>query len=131
MFSVFKFKIKTRSRSRVKSPHRTKLYLEHKESARRLVHERLEFFNQHYLLTYYRVAIRDNRRSWGSCSSKQNLNFNYRLIHLEPELVDYVIVHELCHLLEMNHGANFWALVSQTIPDWRQRRRLLKKIPIK
>jgi hypothetical protein len=108
-----------------------KIYLEHKEFARRLVLSRLAFFNEHYQLQFNRVAIRDTRRNWGSCSSKQNLNFNYRIIFLPPELADYLIVHELCHLAEMNHGHQFWRLVSQTLPDWRVSRRLLKKVIIK
>jgi len=112
-----------------KSRHR--IYLEHKEAARYLVKSRLAWFNQFYGWQWGRIAIRDQRARWGSCSSKSNLNFNYRLILLPLDLADYIIVHEMCHLAEMNHGRNFWSLVARTIPDWRQRRRRLKQIPIK
>lgn len=103
-------------------------YLRHKEKTRRLVHSRLAFFNQHYGLAWRRVAIKDQRSRWGSCSVRANLNFNYRLIFLPLELVDYVVVHELCHLREMNHGPAFWALVAETVPDWKRLRRELKAV---
>lgn len=102
-------------------------YLEHKEAARALIHERLVFFNSHYQLTYKRVAIKNQRRCWGSCSALGNLNFSYRLLFLPPELSDYVIAHELCHLKELNHSNRFWALLAETIPDFRQRKQILKR----
>ncbi len=108
----------------------TKHYRAHKEHARRLVHERLVHWNQVYNVPYKRVAIRDQRSRWGSCSSKQNLNFNYRIIFLPSELVDYIIVHELCHLLEMNHSSRFWAHVERTFPHYEVLRLELLRIPI-
>lgn len=57
-----------------------------------------------------------------------NLNFNYRIIRLPIDLVDYVVVHELCHLREFNHSARFWQLVGETVPDFRKRRHTLRKI---
>lgn len=98
-----------------------KHYAEHKEASRTLCFTRLEHFNKHYNFTYNRVAIRNTRSRWGSCSSKKNLNFNYRILFLPPELQDYLIVHELCHLQEMNHAAGFWALVAEQVPDYKQR----------
>ncbi|MFC1645254.1 M48 family metallopeptidase [Patescibacteria group bacterium] len=92
-------------------------YIACKENARDLVIRRLEFFNKYYNLDYKRVAIRNQRTRWGSCSSIGNLNFNFRIIFLSDELVDYLIVHELCHLQEMNHSREFWKLVEKTIPD--------------
>ncbi len=65
---------------------------------------------------------------WGSCSKKKNLNFNARIAQLPDHLIDYVIVHELCHLIEFNHSAKFWALVAQTIPDPQNCRRELRHI---
>ncbi len=98
----------------------TKHYLENKERARELVLARLAVFNQHYNLHWNRVAIRNQRRCWGSCSSKKNLNFNYKIQFLPPHLQDYIIVHELCHLTVLNHGENFWKLVSEQMPDYKQ-----------
>lgn len=104
----------------------TKHYLAHKEAARTLVHERLAHYNAHYQLQYNRVAIRNQRRCWGSCSSLQNLNFNYRILFLPEHLQDYLVVHELCHLVEMNHGPQFWALVAEQVPAYQTARRELR-----
>ncbi len=98
----------------------------HKESARKLVHERLEYFNQLYNFKYNKVAIRNQKTRWGSCSRRGNLNFSYRLALMEPRLADYIIVHELCHLKEFNHSQNFWDLVAQQFPDYRELRKRLK-----
>jgi len=101
-------------------------YLRYKERARALAHHRLRHFNLHYGLLWNRISIRGQRTMWGSCSAEGNLNFNYKIVLLPPELADYVIVHELCHLREMNHSKAFWDLVAETIPDHKERRRLLK-----
>ena len=77
-------------------------------------------------VTYNRVTIRFQKTRWGSCSTKGNLNFN-GLLMLAPKAVqDYVILHELCHRKEMNHGSIFWALVEQHMPDYRQCKAWLK-----
>lgn len=106
----------------------TKEYLAHKESARKLVHERLEYFNQFYGFKYNKVAIRNQKTRWGSCSHHGNLNFSYKLALLEPRLADYIIVHELCHLKEFNHSKAFWSLVVQQFPDYRELRKQLKRV---
>lgn len=62
------------------------------------------------------MFIKNTKTKWGSCSSKKNLNFSYKIALLDPELQDYLIVHEMCHLAEMNHGKGFWDLVAQQIP---------------
>lgn len=121
----FKFKIVRRRRRRTSSV--TKHYLEHREATRTLVHARLQFFNIHYNLEYKRVAIRNQRRCWGSCSALGNVNFSYRLLFLPSELCDYIIVHELCHLKELNHSQRFWDLVGETIPDYEARKIAIKK----
>lgn len=121
---MWRFKI-VRRRSRTTSV--TKHYLDHKEAARKLIHARLEYFNTHYNLIYKRVALRNQRRSWGSCTSLGNLNFSYKILFLPPELVDYIVVHELCHLKELNHSQRFWDLVAETIPNYKERKNALKK----
>ena len=103
----------------------TQHYRAHKERARALVHERLIYWNQYYGFTYNRVAIRNQRSRWGSCSQKQNLNFNYKLVFLPIELIDYVIVHELCHLKHFNHSQAFWNTVGETLGDYRKRKKQL------
>jgi predicted metal-dependent hydrolase len=102
-------------------------YLKHKKRALIFIKERLEYYNRIYNSKYKRIAIRNQKSRWGSCSSKGNLNFNYALVHLPLELADYIVVHELCHLKEMNHSQKFWNLVAVAIPDYKQRRMTLKK----
>ena len=96
----------------------TKHYVAHKEAARSLVLARLAHFSQYYEVTWNRVAIRNQKRCWGSCSAKKNLNFNYKILFLPAHLADYIIVHELCHLVEMNHGQKFWDLVAEQMPEY-------------
>lgn len=103
-------------------------YLACKARAKKLINERLRHFNQHYRFTFARVAVKDLRSRWGSCSAQKNLNFHYKLLFLPVELLDYVVVHELCHLVEMNHGHKFWGLVEKTIPDYKKRVFALRKI---
>jgi predicted metal-dependent hydrolase len=116
LLSMFEFLFRTR-RVRVTNKGPNRDYLALKEHARELVHARLAHFNQHYNFSYNRVSIKNTKTKWGSCSSKRNLNFSYKIITLPPELQDYLIVHELCHLSEMNHRKGFWDLVGETIPN--------------
>lgn len=74
-----------------------------------------------------RITVKNQKTRWGSCSSKRNLNFNYKLAYMPQEILDYVVVHELAHLRHMNHSREFWALVEQYIPDYRARRGWLKE----
>lgn len=66
-----------------------------------------------------RVAIREQKTRWGSCSGKGNLNFNWKLIMAPPQVLDYVVIHELCHLREFNHSPRFWALVEGQMPEYK------------
>lgn len=103
-----------------------KHYIKHKEQARMAVHARLAFFNAYYGHALRRVFIKNSKSRWGSCSSAGNLNFNYKLIFLPPEVLDYVVVHELCHLRHFNHGPEFWAAVAEVLPNHKELRRLLR-----
>ncbi len=105
-------------------------YEEHRQEARRLVQARVGVFSELYGVKVGRISIRNQGTRWGSCSKAGNLNFNYRLALIEPELADYVVVHEICHLLEFNHSPAFWSLVAKTIPDYRARRRALKVLKL-
>lgn len=74
------------------------------------------------------LSLSSARTRWGSCSSHSGIRLNWRLIHLSPDLIDYVIAHEAAHLIEMNHGPRFWALVERLHPDWRAARTELKRL---
>ena len=78
-------------------------------------------------VSYNKITIRNQKSKWGSCSSKGNLNFNC-LLMLAPDYArDYVVVHELCHRLEMNHSPRFWAEVERVLPDYRRGKTWLKE----
>ena len=72
-----------------------------------------------------KIGIRGQYTRWGSCSSKGNLSFNYTLLQFREEVIDYVIIHELCHLKEMNHSKRFWKLVGKLCPDYKNLRKEL------
>ena len=97
------------------------------ERTRERVTERVEHYAQLIGRTPGRIAIRDQKTRWGSCSSQKNLNFNYKLIMAPPEALDYVVVHELCHLFEFNHSDRFWARVKTHMPDYLVWKAWLKK----
>lgn len=101
-------------------------YLRHREDARAFIAERIAYWHSVQPFVLGRVSIKNHSRIWGSCSSLGNLNFNWRLVHLPPELADYVVVHELCHTIEHNHSHRFWALVEALMFDWRTRRAALR-----
>jgi predicted metal-dependent hydrolase len=95
-------------------------YLKEKVAAKRIILNRLDYWIPLCGVTTKRVAIRDQRRRWGSCSSLGNLNFNYKTAFLPPALLDYIIVHELSHLKQMNHGPLFWAEVERVLPNYKE-----------
>ena len=76
---------------------------------------------------YGRVAIREQRTRWGSCSGKGNLNFNWKLILAPPGAMEYVVIHELCHLLYLNHSERFWAEVARRMPEYKYWKKWLKE----
>ena len=84
-----------------------------------LVKERLEHFNKYYGFKYGEVRVKNMSSRWGSCSKSGNLNFSQTLGLLTQKELDYVVVHELCHIGEFNHSKNFWKLVERTIPDYK------------
>lgn len=94
--------------------------------AMKLIPQKVRYYAQIIGVTYGRITIRNQRTRWGSCSGKGNLNFNCLLLLMPEEVLDYVVVHELCHRKEMNHSARFWEEVEKILPDYRQRRKWLK-----
>jgi predicted metal-dependent hydrolase len=100
---------------------------ESKESFLKIAEKKVLEFNKFYNFSYGKINIRDQKSRWGSCSGKGNLNFNYRVFLLPESEMDYVVVHEICHLKEMNHSKNFWDLVGKKSPDYKKIRQGLKK----
>lgn len=92
------------------------------------MHQKLARLAPLYGVTYKKVFIKNSRSRWGSCSERGNLNFNYRVALLPEPLADYVVAHELCHLIHFNHSPAFWQEVARAVPNWRQARRELRKI---
>lgn len=102
-------------------------YLAHKERAFALVQEKAARFAEAYGCKYNKITIKNQKTCWGSCSQKANLNFNYKILFLPENIQDYIVVHELCHLKELNHSKKFWALVAVAIPNHQQIRKELRK----
>ncbi|MBD5476295.1 MAG: M48 family metallopeptidase [Lachnospiraceae bacterium] len=88
--------------------------------------KRVAHFQQFTGGSYNRITIRDQKTRWGSCSARGTLSFNWRLMLAPPAILDYVVVHELCHLTHMNHSAAFWQKVESVYPDYRTARKWLK-----
>ena len=110
------------------SKNNKKDFILYKEEARILAETRLNHFNKYYNLTWTNITIRNQKTRWGSCSKKGTLSFNYKISLLSPELRDYIIVHELCHLGEFNHSSKFWSLVEKAIPNYKLLRKQIKQI---
>ena len=97
------------------------------EKAMREIPPRVAHYAPLVGVTYGRITIRNQRTKWGSCSSKGNLNFNCLLMLAPPEVLDCIVVHELCHRKEMNHSQRFYAEVLRVMPDYRERYKWLKE----
>ncbi len=96
------------------------------DAAKEYFPKRAAYYQQYTGGTYHRISIRDQKTRWGSCSSKGTLSFNWRLMLAPPAILDYVVVHELCHLTYMNHSTAFWKKVEAVCPDYRTARKWLK-----
>ena len=90
------------------------------KKAKEIIPKKVEFYAEKIGVTYNRITIRCQRTRWGSCSSKGNLNFNCLLVLLPDEIIDSVIVHELCHRKHMNHSAKFYEEVEKVFPEYRK-----------
>jgi hypothetical protein len=97
------------------------------DAARELFESRVKHWSAAMGVAPQRVFLKNQRTLWGSCSTRGNLNFNRVLAQAPAEIVDYVVIHELAHLKEMNHSRRFWAVVETWCPEQKQRRRWLRQ----
>jgi predicted metal-dependent hydrolase len=94
--------------------------------AEELIKKRTVEYSNLIGVNYNTIRIKDTKTRWGSCSSKRNLNFNFRILMAPEQVMDYIIVHELCHLKHMNHSKEFWNAVAQYMPDYEKQKEWLK-----
>lgn len=99
----------------------------YRRAAQEYVPRRVAFYQTLVGGAYKKIVIREQKTRWGSCSGRGTLSFNWRLMLAPPKVLDYVVVHELCHLLHMNHSKDFWNAVERVMPDYREYRNWLKE----
>lgn len=104
-----------------------KLKAWYKKQAKNILENRVEYLCSILKLTPNGIRISDSKGRWGACNSRGNISFNFRVIMLEPAIIDYVIVHELCHLVEMNHSKRFWSLVTSFLPSAPEAKNKIKE----
>lgn len=98
-----------------------------KEQARMVLTAKTDEYAKQIGVAYTKIRIGNQKTRWGSCSSRGTISYNWRLIMMPEAIMDYVVVHELCHLKEMNHSVRFWKLVASILPDYQECREWLKK----
>lgn len=96
------------------------------ESTRQWVKFYVDKYVDQFIVKPHMIRIKNQRKRWGSCSSKNNLNFNWRLSMMPIEVIEYIVVHEMCHLIHINHSKDFWSLVAIYLPDYKERQKWVK-----
>ncbi len=97
--------------------------------AKKYLPERTGMLAEQYGFTCKRISIRSQKTRWGSCSTSGNISLNYKLMKYSPRVINYVIIHELCHTKQMNHSKKFWKLVESIVPNYKELKRELKSHP--
>lgn len=105
----------------------SKLKAWYKKQAKIILEERVAYLSNHIKIAPNAIRINDTKGRWGACNSKGVISFNFRVIMLEPAIIDYVIIHELCHLVEMNHSKRFWNLVMSFMPSAGEAKKRIKE----
>ena len=100
----------------------------YRERAYEYLKERLDYYSKLVGVKYNSLTIKDVKSRWGSCSSKGNINLDIKLMLLPPELIDYIVLHEVCHLKEMNHSKSYWTLVEYYMDDYLVREKNIKSL---
>ena len=116
----------SRPHSNLSAVQKDALENRYKEAAREYIPKRVSYYQPIVGGSYTRITIRSQKTRWGSCSAKGTLSFNWRLMLAPPAILDYVVVHELCHLTHMNHSPAFWQTVEKAFPDYKNARKWLR-----
>ncbi len=103
----------------------------YKKEAKKIILEKVEYFKKICMADPVQVKIKEQKRRWGSCSSKGNIYFNWRIIMAPDQVIDYIIVHEIAHLTHRNHSSVFYELVKSILPDYKKRKKWLKDFGIR
>lgn len=98
----------------------------YKKSGRKYIQGRLNYYQNHIKIKYKSMEIESLDKRWGSCNSKKHLTFHFKLMMLPKDIIDYVVVHELCHLIHMNHDRSYWRLVGKIYPDYKKAEKYLR-----
>jgi len=101
-----------------------------KTASRSYLYQRTPELAKKLELSYSSLTLREQKSRWGSCSSNDSINLNWRLVHYPPAVIDYVIIHELAHLVHRNHSKKFWQLVAEHDPDFNEHRTYLKRFGV-
>jgi predicted metal-dependent hydrolase len=120
--NLIRVRLKANSTTALQSAEEVRAALEawYRQQAKNYISQRAAVLAAQHGFKYENITIKGQRTRWGSCSSQNNLNFNWRLMLAPPGAIDYVILHELCHLRELNHSPRFWKLVAQVCPAYKQ-----------
>jgi predicted metal-dependent hydrolase len=118
-------RLKNRQMTNMDKPMEEEEINENKKKAKEYITKRAEYFALRMGVRYKSIKINSAKTRWGSCNKSGMINFSYRLILAPPALVDYVIIHELAHLKELNHSAKFWKVVHEELPDYKEKQKAL------
>lgn len=98
----------------------------YRDRALEVIVQRIKYYQQYFKVSPTSIVVKEQKRRWGSCTSKRKILFNWKLIMAPLPVIDYVVVHEMCHLVHMNHSKDFWNLVESILPDYKERKKWLK-----
>lgn len=123
-----KFYIATNTRDQDKLKESMKIWYYDKSLEKTL--ERVEHFQSYFSVKPNSIKVKEQKKRWGSCTSKRDILINWRISMAPADVLDYLVVHEMCHMVHMNHSSDFWNLVERIIPDYKSRRNWLRKYGI-
>lgn len=103
------------------------LHMWYKLQAERVINERINYYKTFFTVEPSAIQVKEQKKRWGSCSSKRKLMFNWRIVMAPMDVLDYIVVHEMCHMVHMNHSSVYWALVKSIMPDYKEKQTWLKE----